>query len=258
MRTFIEIRNIVQRHMRRVKDIKRSEIAVNLYMLCTRRKPSVLLDFCKFDNSGLDQACLQALGPGAVILKLDLDYFIFYKSVMVEHLRNILLHTPPVYIDISSSNPAPILCSSSVVGAITSSVEQVLRNLEENEDNYLYLENLECWNLSTLFGVLLGFPVVYWYTQEQDGNCLSQQPLSVYSVLSRGFTPISFSVPVSAVSIPSVPRSIDSWLSRLWPELPENLWNQERTLNGDIRELNLDGEIFKFSATSVTHPVIIL
>ena len=171
MSTFINIKVIVKEQMRKLKDVKCCEISLNLYMLCTRRKPSLLLDFCRFENSGLDKACLNAVGDGAFILKLDLDYFVFNKTILVSHLHRLLTENTSVYIDISSSNPSPVLCSSTIVTQINSSVEQVLLNLEKSKNSFLYLENTESWNLSTLFGVLLGFPVVYWYSQEQVYYC---------------------------------------------------------------------------------------
>ena len=172
MSTFINIKAIVKEQMKKCKDVKCCEISLNLYMLCTRRKPSLLLDFCRFENSGLDKACLNAVGDGAFILKLDLDYFVFNKTILVSHLHRILTENTSVYIDISSSNPSPVLCSSTIVTQINSSVEQVLLNLEKSKNSFLYLENTEFWNLSTLFGVLLGFPVVYWYSQEQVYYCV--------------------------------------------------------------------------------------
>ena len=52
------------------------------------------------------------------------------------------------------------------------------------------------WNLCSVFGMLLGFPVVY-YTDTEEGNCLSNVDLTLYRVLtdhcSSSLT--SFSVP---------------------------------------------------------------
>jgi len=87
MSTFINIKAIVKEQMRKLKDVKCCEISLNLYMLCTRRKPSLLMDFCRFENSGLDKACLNTVGDGASILKLDLDYFVFNKPILVSHRR---------------------------------------------------------------------------------------------------------------------------------------------------------------------------
>ena len=167
MANFIDIKTIVQGHMRNMRVIKRCEISVNLYMLCTMRKPSVLLDFCRFDNSGLDQASLNAVGDDAVIFKLDMDYFIFKKSIMVSHLMGCLTQNSPVYIDVSGSNPSPVVCSRSTVSQINCSIQQLLQNLDKNTNRFFHLENTASWNLSTLFGVLLGYPVVYWFTQSQ-------------------------------------------------------------------------------------------
>ena len=109
-----------------------------------------------------------------------------------------------------------------------------LQDLGRASAPVLELNSKPDWNFSTLFGVLLGYPVVYWYSDIQHcSNCLSMVPLSVHRVTAnsddlqtsanlpcaklsevRREHPIySFSVPNALV--PHLQNSIDDWFKRV-------------------------------------------
>ncbi|XP_077491150.1 UPF0739 protein C1orf74 homolog [Amblyomma americanum] len=76
------------------------------------------------------------------------------------------------------------------------------------------------WNLCTAFGVLLGYPVVYWFDGGPDAaNCLAMEELNVVRVRGAGRTPTewddvySFSFPLT-LGVELKPH-VDSWWEQL-------------------------------------------
>lgn len=76
------------------------------------------------------------------------------------------------------------------------------------------------WNLCTAFGVLLGYPVVYWFDGDADAaNCLAMEELNVVRVRGAGRTPAewddvySFSFPL-ALGVELKPH-VDAWWEQL-------------------------------------------
>jgi len=190
---------------------KRKNIAANLCMLAAGRKPCVLWDFCAFQADIVSALCSECLeGETGVIFKLEDDYFLCKKADLIRQLAS-SLDNPPVFIDIAGHSPT--MCSSDTVMLILDWVRNLLHAVEASLLAYQTGGQQKCqesvpilalvsrpeWNLSTLFGVLLGYPVVYWFPKFQDQYCLSNGDLKVYSVELDGASVISFSVPHALV-----------------------------------------------------------
>jgi len=204
------IQATVKKLFRRLSGAKRRDIAANLCMLAAGRKPCVFWDFCAFQADSVGALCSECLeGEAGVIFNLEEDYFLCKKTDLIRHLGS-ALDNPPVFINIAGHRPT--MCSSDTVMLILDWVRNLLRAVEasllafqtgqkEYQDSVpiLTLVSRPEWNLSTLFGVLLGYPVVYWFPKLQDQNCLSNEDLKVYSVELDGSTVISFSVPHTMV-----------------------------------------------------------
>ncbi|EDO47838.1 predicted protein, partial [Nematostella vectensis] len=56
----------------------------------------------------------------------------------------------------------------------------------------LHIDTLPDWNISSLFGFLLGYPVIYWYDKVGDYNCLAMEPLYLYQVFISTSTCLHF------------------------------------------------------------------
>lgn len=55
-----------------------------------------------------------------------------------------------------------------------------LEQLKEDEKPHCVAEKSEKWNLCTVFGLLLGYPAIYWFDQTKSlENCLAMTPLVV-------------------------------------------------------------------------------
>jgi len=211
MHNLPRIQAIVKKLFRRLNGAKRKNIAANLCMLAAGRKPCVLWDFCAFQADIVSALCSECLeGETGVIFKLEDDYFLCKKADLIRQLAS-SLDNPPVFIDIAGHSPT--MCSSDTVMLILDWVRNLLHAVEASLLAYQTGGQQKCqesvpilalvsrpeWNLSTLFGVLLGYPVVYWFPKFQDQYCLSNGDLKVYSVELDGASVISFSVPHALV-----------------------------------------------------------
>ena len=78
------------------------------------------------------------------------------------------------------------------------------------------------WNITTLFGILLDYPVVYWYEDIEDGKtCLACKDLIRYNVSynssleshSNKSSLVSFTIPKCVFSS-SIEASIEKWITQ--------------------------------------------
>ena len=77
------------------------------------------------------------------------------------------------------------------------------------------------WNITTIFGILLDYPVVYWYGDMVDAKtCLSHKDLINYQIIntftannSVERTVYSFTIPACVIN-ESLERSVDLWVSK--------------------------------------------
>jgi len=204
------------------------KFSINLYFLSKGLKPSILWDFGTVNSTKL--ANLRTLfGTELLILELSGDFFISFKSKLVRTLKECLINLP-VFIDVSEDLETPIEASAAVRDMIVDMVECVVEQVDATrEDAFLALSVEENWNLSSLFGILLGFPVVYYFDISGD-NCLGNLDLTVWSVGVRQVGPISFSVPASMEGL--VERRVMRW----WEEMTGH---KEWRRNIKIGELNI-------------------
>ena len=67
-------------------------------------------------------------------------------------------------------------------------------------------------NLTTMFGLLLCYPVVYYYDTNIEGNCLSNRDLTVFSMGYNKLWPSCFSVPEN---LPTAIKQANDWVHNL-------------------------------------------
>jgi len=77
-------------------------------------------------------------------------------------------------------------------------------------------------NHTTVFGLLLGYPVVYWYSNVTSAdNCLSQVPLRLFRILAVDSKADSHSTVIYSFTVPEQLYShcqsfVDSWQKHLF------------------------------------------
>ncbi|KAL4645823.1 hypothetical protein GN956_G9041 [Arapaima gigas] len=199
-------------------------------------KPALLYDS---NSVGPDQVrsylCeLQELGfvsRQLHLLVIDHSVLIVNLQLSIIHLEELLLHRMSVVVvDVGQQRTHPAVVDLESTG-LDKAVQGMLANLRElvqssQSDGPLVhtldIELLGNWNLCSLFGVLLGYPVTYWFNpQNNAANCLGMVPLQVTRV-SALCKPISgsnrcylytFSVPQGLESVTRAAR--DLWAQRL-------------------------------------------
>lgn len=212
---------------------RNNELAINLYFLCNGLKPSILWDFGS--TNGKKLSCLKnILGQDLIILDVAGNFIICYKSSIASTLNN-YFSNPPLVIDVSQMKRSSTLAELHILGSIELIVNSVLKQLSTNNELLINLEVEESWNLSTLFGVLLGFPVVYYFDPSHD-NCLSNTDLTLWQVGGRWRSltawPVSFTAPADLGSV--VEARVDKW----WELVGGGIkWGEEQEM-GDVRILS--------------------
>lgn len=88
----------------------------------------------------------------------------------------------------------------------------------EAEKPYYVGEKSAEWNLCTVFGLLLGFPITYWFDQTKSfENCLSMTPLVVttasatWQADSTGHRCCLYSFSVPAALLQAVHSNLENW-----------------------------------------------
>jgi len=91
-----------------------------------------------------------------------------------------------------------------------------------NSDDAFTLELPADINRSTVFGLLLGYPVVYWYSDiTRADNCLSHVPLRMFSISAMNSTAANQPTVIYSFTVPELLYShckflIDNWQNKLF------------------------------------------
>ena len=122
-----------------------------------------------------------------------------------------------------------------MIEKITVQFRNILSDTNESEFQMISLEPE--WNITTIFGILLDYPAVYWYEDIIDGKtCLSGKDLINYKLLNTISTKaslihnvvFSFTIPRNVITS-LVERAIEVWIS-------------QRCMSGEINKLILTCE----------------
>lgn len=113
-------------------------------------------------------------------------------------------------------------------GELKSMIEDLLmllkgfEHLKEHEKPHCAGKKSEEWNLCTVFGVLLGYPVNYWFDQNKSfENCLSMTSLTVttasatWQADSAGHKCLLYSFSIPAVLLQVMQPNLENWRVRL-------------------------------------------
>ncbi|KAJ0068796.1 hypothetical protein NL108_010877 [Boleophthalmus pectinirostris] len=177
-------------------------------------KPALLYDANSASSEQVQQylnflQSSQMVSKSLFTLDLNGNTLIVNQDFSLLHLNEILSCGSVVVVNVSHLLKAPVLFDPSR-GELMNVVQklQVLIQGYKQHDapKPLYVgEHCEDWNLCTVFGALLGYPVTYWFDQSKSfENCLSMTPLMVTTASAMRQTDnashscclFSFSVPV--------------------------------------------------------------
>lgn len=180
-------------------------------------KPTLLYDM---NGAGAEQLqqylkALQSLGlVSNSLLTLDLNgnSLIVNSSAVKSSLKSFLHDGSVSVIDVCHSLEEPVITDLQRREVMRTVARELLGLLEEflqlkEAEKPLYVgQKSEEWNLCTVFGLLLGYPAVYWFNQSEGfDNCLSMTPLMVIKAsavwrqdrVNHSFGLYSFSIPAN-------------------------------------------------------------
>lgn len=125
----------------------------------------------------------QLVSKSLLVLDLNGNALIVNPIVVRSNLERLLHDNSVVVINICHSLEKPSITDRGELKSIAQDLLYLLRGSEQlkEAEKPLYVgEKSEEWNLCTVFGLLLGYPVTYWFDQTKSfENCLSMTPLMV-------------------------------------------------------------------------------
>uniref|UniRef100_A0A3B4A755 Uncharacterized protein n=1 Tax=Periophthalmus magnuspinnatus TaxID=409849 RepID=A0A3B4A755_9GOBI len=126
----------------------------------------------------------QMVSKSLFTLDLNGNTLIVNQELCLLHLNEILTSDIMVVVDVSHLLKAPVLFDPSrgELMNVLQKLHLLIQGYKQHDaPKPLYVGDLcEDWNLCTVFGALLGYPVTYWFDQNKSfENCLSMTPLMV-------------------------------------------------------------------------------
>merc|ERR1712150_85754 len=199
-----EIEEIVQR----LKISRRcKELSLNLSFICRGIKPGLLWDLGIINLERLLE--LRVILQDLFVFDFSGDYFISSRKCFNKHFEN-LESNFPIVIDISNNLAEPRIATSETENKIRKDFRTLLSYINGSDEDVIDIDVGEYSNMTTMFGLLLGYPIVYYYDTEIEGNCLSNRDLTVYKIGFKGLWPISFSVPTNLLPQTNIPAWLDN------------------------------------------------
>lgn len=213
-------------------------VMIDALAVLSSLKPGFVFDYCDLTAEKLlkiSRECnefVSSMGkcPEITVISLSRktsdfkpDIFIINKPLILKWMNYLIQQLTLPLMDVSITNKFPRVISKDSAH-ITDIIDYIRERIMHCKDNGIL--DLSCedhWNMSTICGLLLGYPALYWYSDIHDGNNLSMVPLMLYKVVvsldeKKKFEPgrteemhtiYSFSIPQSL--IPSVQDSVDQW-----------------------------------------------
>ena len=138
----------------------------------------------------------------------------------LHRLLNDLKEAPPVFVGFGDLEEKPIMVDLTMEER--EGVLRVLENVEVSTEKVTEVE-VEGLNISCLVGILLGFPVIYNFSDQVD-NPLGNMDLVVLQVevsleedghSQKSTTPVSFSLPLHLKNEKVVVNRLNLWWSKL-------------------------------------------
>lgn len=107
-----------------------------------------------------------------------------------------------IFVNVTSTLSQPQICTFSQLTPFIAAFNQQIKNFQNSEALLLDVvtDNLVC--IPTLFGLVAGFPIIYYYDPlVSDKNCLANIPLNIYQIWFRNETLLySVSCPLKLVN----------------------------------------------------------
>ncbi|XP_041051834.1 UPF0739 protein C1orf74 homolog isoform X1 [Carcharodon carcharias] len=159
-------------------------------------KPAFLFDYSLAEAEQIQKYVQELQKTGLLsqdfhILSIEDNTLIVNLNKTIKHLERMLQENGLPVIDVSAHRASPRLAEACVTKQVNAQLDLILKHLKsqvverrKSESGFVSASAIFSseWNLCTLFGFLLGFPVSYWFDFNKSfENCLSMTELRVFS-----------------------------------------------------------------------------
>lgn len=195
-----EFREIIVKRLGKTFQKHWKRLAIDILSVSTAVKPSFLVDYgtrrTTEDWRGVsqelfDQGLVDSDTPLDVLNVDDgSDVFLIHKTVF-EKLTVTDMHTQIVDVsaDIGLQQTGPKLLTTDVKRKLLNEMITAVQDIvvqsgdsDERTSSVIQMQPPDCVNRTSLYGLILGYPVAYWYKLtdgQRSENCLDMQPLCV-------------------------------------------------------------------------------
>lgn len=185
----------IEQEVRKLRITKKyKELSLILYFLMEGKKPSFLWDLGNVITSDLLK--LKIFFSDLVVINISGDYLVSTSELIKQHFQDLNMNFPLI-VDISCDRKEPQIATSEIIVDQKCMTVEVMKQISDSAEEVIDLPSKESWNISTLFGILLGYPVVYYYDISNENNCLSNRDLLVHKIGIKDIWATSFSVPAN-------------------------------------------------------------
>ena len=218
-------------------------IALDILCIDIGIRSSFLFDYAFVTPCQLDALANIIYKTGLVnhrlaVLSVDDDTFLVDKRALLSKLEQ----CTPMVIDVSGEIDGPVLLdksASSRLADIHEMKKHIIHSLKENTDaksekEEIFIIDIDLpkhMNRTTSFGLLLSYPVVYWYRTTHleasnsghggnDGNCLSMVPLCVCQLFAKNTSnkATQQTRPVQSCAVENISNGVHMICSFSYPE----------------------------------------
>ena len=209
------------------------DIKCDLLCVIEGIKPALLFDYAMTEPETLKTFLTAVISNGLLpvknaqlgIIEVGLDVLVYnlqaMTCVVADDIKDVTL------IDVTGREGNPRIMNPEechkITDVILTEIRQICQSFhsEGEELDHIPIHKINDSvdiNLSTLFGYLLGYPVIYWFDVKcPKENCLSMLPLTVFTVTGdfpgKTHTIFSYSIPENI--LPSVKHLVEAWELKL-------------------------------------------
>lgn len=208
------------------------DLAAQVFAVDLGLKPTLLYDINGAAAEQLQEylsslQSLQLVSKSLLVMSLKDNNFIVNPTSLKTNIQQVLDDGSVTVVDVCHSLENPAIanlqkCQLRSVGQELLILLEEFQQLREAEKPLYVGEEREDWNLCSVFGLLLGYPVIYWFDQTLGfENCLSMTPLTVITASAAWQTDTathrcglySFSLPAALRE--ETQSNLENWKLRL-------------------------------------------
>ena len=192
---------VIKKHFPKLAKNKVDILRQNLISVSRGLRPAFLFDVCSFKQDQLqiflrDILTILKESDMRVFTVNEMDTFIINPVTVLKYLENSCTDSSLViFVDISLPGPSRIIKSVTEESNLLAMLQSTSKSIISSDSN-IDLENN--WNGCTLYGTILGYPLVYYFSGEK--NCLSMVDLIKCQVYQNNVLMFSFSFPKCVIN----------------------------------------------------------